>query len=133
MVHLKCSYVLSFFHTNPGYGCADSNPAPELSEDDATSEAELESDDESALQWLSEPPADFGRHLSGFGQLFTLVEGLVTARSSRLLRGGNHADSTELPARSSLQVNMPPCHRPSLCEGKDTHLRNCALAPYSSA
>lgn len=84
---------------------ADLSPDPELPEDEPRSEAELDSDEETSLQWLSDPPPEFGRHLSGFGQLFTLLEGLVTERSSQLLRGSGHAQSTEVPQRSSLQVS----------------------------
>ena len=94
-----------------GRECADFAPAPELPEEDAASEADPESDEETALQWLSEPPPGFGRHLSGFGQLFTLLEGLVTERSAKLLRGSDSAGSGGLPMHSSLQVGTCPIYR----------------------
>ena len=108
------------FSPHKACNCAGLIPAPELLEEDIASEAELDSDEETALQWLSEPLPDFGRHLSGFGQLFTLLEGMVTERSSQLLRGHGHghAQSTEVPQHSSLQVKFMlfPCCCAPHCE-----------------
>lgn len=85
--------------------CADLSSPPELPEEDTASEGELQSDEDTALQWLSEPAPNFGRHLSGFGHVFTLLNSLVTERSLKLLQGKDHADSAEVPTRSSLQVH----------------------------
>ena len=83
---------------------AEPGQAEGLSGDEASIDHDAQSDEESALQWLSEPPPGFGRHLSGFGQVFTLLDGLATERTLQLIQGKPCKDSAELPARSSLQV-----------------------------
>lgn len=67
-------------------------------------EAALQSDEETAFQWLSEPPAGFGSQLSGFGRVYTLMDSLVTNRTMQLLQGKRSTHSAAVPLRSSLQV-----------------------------
>ena len=64
----------------------------------------MQSDQDTAFQWLSEPPAGFGSQLSGFGQVYTLLDSLVTGGTMQLLQGKHSTQSTALPRRSSLQV-----------------------------
>ena len=86
---------------------------PELPEKESSPGPEEPSDEEeSALQWLSEPPPEFGRHLSGFGHVFTLLNSMVTERTSHFVKAKQGAASTELPPHSSLQVGS----RASPCE-----------------
>jgi hypothetical protein len=79
---------------------------PELTEEEGSPESEPASDEEElALQWLSEPPPEFGRHLSGFGQVFMLLDGMVTEHTSLFLKGKQSTASAELPLHSNMQVS----------------------------
>ena len=64
----------------------------------------MQSDEDTAFQWLSEPPAGFGTQLSGFGQVYTLLDSLITGGTMQLLQGKRSTHSAALPRRSSLQV-----------------------------
>ena len=88
-----------------------------LPEEESFSGPEKSSEEEeSALQWLSEPPPEFGRHLSSFGQVLTLLDSMVTERTFQFVKGKQGAASAELPPHSSMQVGSPA----SLCEQKSS-------------
>ena len=87
--------------------CAEPDTGTSLPSEEALSDSEeaaLQSDEDTAFQWLSEPPAGFGSQLSGFGQVHTLLDSLVTDGTMQLLQGKHSMHSTALPKRSSLQV-----------------------------
>ena len=51
-------------------------------------EAEVVTEDD-ASAWMEDPPEGFGRQLSRFGILFTLLDGMVTESTLQCLRGSS--------------------------------------------